>query len=79
MIDELELDFNTKIDQSTMKCYAPENYTRSSFDVDVAISSRESNGLMHVKMKFKNRELPEAVSRLNDELNKMMTPRETSI
>lgn len=79
MIDELELDFNTKIDQSTMKHYDHEEYTRSSFDVDVAVSSRESNGLMHVKMKFKNRELPEAVSRLNDELNKFMNPKEASI
>lgn len=75
-IDELELEFDTKVDHAATKEYSSSGYTRSYFDIDVTSSTRNTKGNMHVKIKFKNKDIPESVARLTDELNKFMSPKQ---
>lgn len=82
-IDEIELDFAAKIDASTVKrmneppaaSQEKEFFVeRSCFEMNFTPSEREGD-VMRVKIKFKNRELPEGVARLIDELNKEIYPK----
>lgn len=82
-IDELELEFSAKVDASTVKQMrenaagkqeTPFDIERSCFEMNFTPSEREGD-VMHVKIKFKNRDVPEGVARLTDELNKEIYPK----
>lgn len=85
-IDELEIEFSAKIDASLVKPMeekgagtAEKDFSidRSCFEVNFSPSSRDGD-VMRVRIKFKNRDVPEGVARVTDELNKEIYPREIS-
>lgn len=85
-IDELEIEFSAKIDASLVKPMAEKgagtaekdfSIDRSCFEMNFSPSSREGD-VMHVRIRFKNRDVPEGVARITDELNKEIYPRERS-
>lgn len=82
-IDEIELDFSAKIDASAVKKMreAPAGNQETAFSIDRScfemnfVPSEREGDVMHVKIKFKNRDVPEGVARLTDELNKEIYPK----
>lgn len=83
-IDEIELEFSAKINASAVKQMSEKGagnsendfeIDRSCFEMNFTPSEREGD-VMHVKIKFKNRDVPEGVARLTDELNKEIYPKD---
>ena len=83
-IDEIELEFRAKIDASSVKKMREKgagtqerdfNIDRSCFEMNFTPSEREGDA-MRVRIRFKNRDVPEGVARLTDELNKEIYPKD---
>lgn len=75
-IDEISVDFNTKIKNLTDKklLNSANSLEVAHADYDMTIESGTANGddIMHVNVKFKASPSPEGLSRVIDEQNKVI-------
>ncbi len=74
IMDEVEIEFDAKLDEVTPKLTKDEYFESSIRQAEISLShpSAKDDRLVHVKVHFKSAETPEGISRILDEHNKLL-------